>query len=92
MYGLGLIALGMAGYYGLQFAEAKSATNELARFEAEYKKLTPQAEAAVKLETELSATIKTSENLTKRIEGRCTASQVAAASAASFLPRAPLMR
>src|SRR3954451_7276396 len=70
MYGLGVIAAGMAGYYVLQFAGAKSTANELARVEAEYKKLTPQAEAAVKLETELSATIKTSENLTKRIEGR----------------------
>jgi len=29
---------------------------------------------------------------TKRIAGRCTASQMAAASAASFLPRTPLMR
>jgi len=29
---------------------------------------------------------------TKRIEGRCTASQIAAASAASLLPRMPLMR
>ncbi len=29
---------------------------------------------------------------TKRMEGRCTASQIAAASAASFLPRTPLMR
>ena len=29
---------------------------------------------------------------TKRMFGRCTASQIAAASAASFLPRLPLMR
>jgi hypothetical protein len=28
----------------------------------------------------------------KRMAGRCTASQMAAASAASFLPRTPLMR
>src|SRR4051812_44860946 len=70
MYGLGLIAACMAGYYVLQVAEASSTTNELARVQDELRKLTPQAEAAQKREAELSVAIKTSESLVKRIENR----------------------
>jgi Tfp pilus assembly protein PilN len=70
MYGIGLVALGLAGYYGVQFAKANSTSSELARVQDEYRKLTPQAEAAKKKEADLGVAIKTSEALVKRIEGR----------------------
>ena len=70
MYGLGFIAACMAGYYVLKVAEFKSAANDLAKVQEEYRTLTPKAEAAQKREAELSVAIKTSESLVKRIENR----------------------
>src|SRR4051794_34633883 len=70
MYGIGLVAAGLAGYYVLQLASSSSASSELQRVEAEYAKLKPQAEQAIKKQDELSVEIKASENFVKRIEGR----------------------
>jgi Tfp pilus assembly protein PilN len=70
MYGIGLVAAGLAGYYALQFASASAASSELSRVEAEYNKLKPQAEKAVKRKEELAGSIKISDTFVKRIEGR----------------------
>ncbi len=70
MYGLGLVATGLAAYYGVQFIAASAASSDLARAELEYNKLKPQAEAAVKKQEQLADSIKTSETFVKRIEGR----------------------
>src|SRR4051812_7889809 len=70
MYGIGLVAAGMAGYYFLQLASASGASSELSRVEAEYNKLKPQAEKATKRKEELGVSIKMSDAFVKRIEGR----------------------
>lgn len=70
MYGMGLVAAGLAGYYVLQLTSAGAASSELSRIEAEYNKLKPRAEQATRRKEELSVAIKTSETFVKRIEGR----------------------
>lgn len=70
MYGIGLVAAGLAGYYVLQLASASAASSELSRVETEYNKLKPQAEKAAKRKEELAGSIKISDTFVKRIEGR----------------------
>jgi Tfp pilus assembly protein PilN len=70
MYGIGLVAAALAGWYVLQLTAASAASSELSRAEAEYNKLKPQAEKATKRKEELSVSIKTSDTFVKRIEGR----------------------
>ena len=70
MFGLGISAFLFAAYYIWQLGAAGSVSRELARKKAAFASLQPQASAAQKREEELSKTLKTSELLVKRIEGR----------------------
>lgn len=70
MYGIGVVAAGLAGFYVLQLASAGATSSELSRVEMEYNKIKPQAEKATKHKEELSGSIKTSETFVKRIESR----------------------
>jgi len=70
MFGLAVIAVFFAGYYVWQLGSAGVVARELSRKTAEFNSLDPQSKAAKKREEELSRTLKTSELLIKRIEGR----------------------
>ena len=70
MFALGIMAVLFAGYYVWQLGVSGSVSRDLSRKRAEFKKLEPQELAAKHREEELSKTLKTSELLVKRIEGR----------------------
>ncbi len=68
--GIAAIAVGFAGYYAFALAETHGKNQELAVAQAELNKLQPQADAAHKREEELNVSIKASDILVKRVEGR----------------------
>lgn len=70
LYGLGGIAVCMAGYYFLQFGKSHGLNSELDRLKVEHAKLDPEAKTALKREEELTANIKVNETLERRIEDR----------------------
>jgi hypothetical protein len=70
MFGMGFVAVIFAGYYAWQLGAAGGVSHELARKKAEFALLEPKALAAQKREEELSKSLKASELLVKRIEGR----------------------
>ena len=70
MLGLAVIALLFAGYYVWQLGAFGILSRELNRKKAEFAGLEPQAKAAQQREEELAKTLKASELLVKRIEGR----------------------
>lgn len=70
MFGLGFVAVLFAGYYAWQLGIMSSLSKELARQKAELAVLEPQAKAAQARVAELAVTVKTSDTLLRRIEGR----------------------
>ncbi len=68
--GIVLIVVAFAAYYFYELSVSHSLSQELASVQADLAKLQPQSEAARKREEELSSTIKTSDGLVKRVEGR----------------------
>ena len=70
MLGLTVIAALFALYYVWQLGSVGILSRDLNRKKAEFAGLEPQAKAAQKREEELSKTLKASELLVKRIEGR----------------------
>jgi len=70
MLGLAVIAVLFAGYYVWQLGVVGILSHELNRKKAEFAGIEPQAKAAQQREEELSKTLKASELLVKRIEGR----------------------
>ncbi len=70
LYGMGAIAVCMAGYYFLQLGKSHGLNSELDRLKAEHSKLDPEAKTALKREEELAAKIKMNELIERRIEER----------------------
>jgi Tfp pilus assembly protein PilN len=70
MLGLAVIAVLFALYYVWQLGSVGILSRELSRKKAEFAALEPKAKAAQQREEELSKTLKASELLVKRIEGR----------------------
>jgi hypothetical protein len=70
MIGLGLIAFGFAAYYLFEFGVEHSLTSEAAQIQGEADRLKPKFEAAKKREDELSLSVKLSDAMIRRIEGR----------------------
>lgn len=64
------VAVGFAGYYFYQLGVQSSLSSELAGVQSEYNSIAAKAEIAQKRADEMAATLKTSETLVKRIEGR----------------------
>src|SRR3954467_2598744 len=70
MFGLGAVAACFAGYYAVQLGVSHSLNSDLASVQAEYDRLKTKAATAAKREEELSSSVKLSEHLVKRVEGR----------------------
>ena len=70
MVALGVVALCLAGYYFARLREASMVMSRLDQMEAQWEKMEPQMKAAKARETDLSVSIKTSDALVQRIEGR----------------------
>lgn len=70
MAGLGVVAVGFAGYYVLQLNTQRTLSNELRQLQAEYAELKPKAEAAQKRIDEIEVTMKQGEALVNRMEKR----------------------
>jgi Tfp pilus assembly protein PilN len=70
MYGLGAVAVCMAGYYFLQLGLSASVDKDRATVQAEFDALKPKAAQAAKREEELTKQVKLSEGLVKRVESR----------------------
>lgn len=70
LYGLGAVAMGMAGFYFLQLGKSHGLNSELDRLKAEHAKLDPEAKGAQKREEDLTAKIKVNEAMERRIEER----------------------
>jgi len=70
MFGIGAIAVCMAGFYFVQLGKAHSLNSELDRLKAEHAKLDPESKAALKREEELTAKFKINEHIERRIEER----------------------
>jgi hypothetical protein len=68
--GLGLVAIGLAGYYFLQLTSQRSLTKELKRLKSEFATLEPKSQAAQKRSAEIEVTMKQGESLVKRMEQR----------------------
>jgi hypothetical protein len=68
--GLCVIAACFAAYYFLQLAKMSSIAQEYARKKAEHGALDPKAKAAKAREDELSETMRSSDTIVRRIEGR----------------------
>jgi hypothetical protein len=68
--GIAAIVAAFAAYYAYELNVAHSLNMELASVQSDLEKLQPQADVAHKREEELSVSIKNSENLVKRVEGR----------------------
>ena len=70
LFCLGLIAACFASYYFVQLAKLSGAGQDLSRKKAEFDSVDPQAKIAKKAEDDLAETMRTSETLVQRIEGR----------------------
>ncbi len=70
IFGLAAIAAGFAGYYFLQLGKMHVINQELTKVKAQFDALEPQAKTAKQHDEELSAKIKTSDLLVKKIEDR----------------------
>lgn len=70
MFGLAVVVVGMAGFYFVQLKRTSDVRSALGAQTAEFKKLSPQQQAAEKREAELNKQIELAEKLTKRMEKR----------------------
>lgn len=70
MLAAALIGLAFVAYYFVRLNAVRTVTSRLSTVEAEWNRIEPRAKDAKKLEEELTAEIKTSEALVKRIESR----------------------
>ncbi len=70
LWGLGLIAACFAAYYFVELARLSMIIQELSSKKAEFDSIDPKAKAAKAREDELAETMRTSESLMQRIEGR----------------------
>lgn len=65
-----VVAVGMAGYYGVQLKRTSNVRGAYSAQKAEFDKLDPKAKEAEKKEAELNKQIDLAEKLTKRMEKR----------------------
>ena len=70
MFGLGVILVGMAGYYGVQLKQTSDVRSVFAAHRAEFEQLDPQAKKAEAKEAELNKQIALAEKFTNRMEKR----------------------
>ena len=70
MFGLGVILVGMAGYYGVQLKHTSDVRSVFAAHRAEFEQLDPQAKKAEAKEAELNKQIALAEKFTNRMEKR----------------------
>ena len=70
MLGLIVVAVGMAGYYGVQLKRTSDARSALNVQKAEFDQLSPKAKAAESKEAELNTQIALAEKFTRRMEKR----------------------
>lgn len=70
IYGLSALAAGFAVYYFVELGRMKFINDELAKVQAEFNAIEPQAKAAKKREEELSVELKKSALISKRMENR----------------------
>ncbi len=70
MYGLGVVALCLAGYYCMRLREASQVMGRLDQMQAEWEKMEPLQKAAETRGADLSKAIQTSDALVQKIENR----------------------
>ena len=70
MFGLGVVAVAMAGFYVVQLKRTSDIRSAFNTQKAEFDRLSPQQKAAEKREVELNKQIDLAEKLTKRMEKR----------------------
>ena len=70
LLGLGVVAIGMAGFYFVQLKRTSDVRSAFTAQKAEYDRLSPLEKEAAKKEAELNKQISLAEKLTKRMEKR----------------------